>query len=187
MTDIDAILSAAKPAEITVGVCLRGDLVAACEDLQRQLDAAERAAPNDSLAAGGEARRIAEQIEALREQMLRSTVVLRFRALPRRKFRSLVDTHPPRPEEQDPVGNDRRIGVNVDALAEPLIRACLVDPQLTDQQLTRILDELLTDRQYDEVFGAAWAVNRGDVDIPHSPAASRLLRTSGPGSKPLSG
>jgi len=39
------------------------------------------------------------------------------------------------------------------------------------------LDQSLTSRQFDDLSDAAWSLNRREVDVPFSRAASRILRS----------
>lgn len=179
--DIDQLLAQARPAERTVSLCLRGDLVAAFERLEAEhAKAVER--PATSLGDDGpSALALAQQMEALRQQMQESTVVFTVRALtPRARYTDLVLAHPPRADiEGNPVPQDRENGYNVETFYPALIRACVVDPVMTDDRWDR-LDAVLSDRQFDELAIAALAVNRGAVSIPFSPAASRTLQNSEP-------
>lgn len=180
MTDnADDWLAEAKPAERTVQLCLRGDLVAEFEELERRLEAARKsAAADDSLASGGEVVAISQQIEQLRERMQAATKTFRLRALPRKKYRGMVAAHPPRRDEDGKLHElDAMVAVNLETFLDPLVRACLVEPKLTEQQMDRLLDEVLSDRQFDELANAAWALNRHDVAVPTSRAASRILET----------
>jgi hypothetical protein len=81
MTDIKSMLNGARLPERTVPICLRGDLVAEHEELERQLEEANRRA-SDSLAGNG-AGELADRIEALQEEMRAATVTFRVRALPK--------------------------------------------------------------------------------------------------------
>jgi len=173
--DLNALLDDARPAERTVPVCLRGDLNASLQELQRALDEAERtrASSGASLAGGSPSRGIAEQIETLRAQMHSSTAVFTFRALPRRAWTALVAAHPPR-EGND---HDRAMGMNEETFFEALVRACLIDPVMDDAQWAR-LDDVLSDAQWQQLTNAAWAINARDVDVPFSSSASRVLATS---------
>lgn len=177
-TDIASLLAQARRPERTIELCLRGDLVAEYEDLLRRRDEEADKPDTDSLD-GGPLPTIAAQLQTLRETMRDSSMVFRMRALPRKRFRELVDRHPPRKgEDGAPVDVDAAFGVSLATLPDPLIRACLVAPALTEDQLTQILDEILSDRQYDELFTAAWSVNRATVDVPFSSAASAATRNS---------
>lgn len=166
-------LAAAKLPEKTVPICLRGDLQAEFEELERQLSEAEKKA-GDSLAGSG-ARAIAQKIEALREQMLEHTVEFRLRAMPRPKWKAFVAEHPPRKAEDGSVDErDKWMGINTDTFFDVLVRASIVDPQLDDDDWAT-LDANLTDRQFDQLSDAAWGLNRREVDVPFSRAASKIL------------
>lgn len=172
----DDWLAAARPAERTVQLCLRGDLQAEFEELDRQLESARKAQP-DSLAGGTEVVVLSQKIEAVRERMQAATVTFRLRALPRRRWRQLMAEHPPRrTDDGKPVETDV-IGVNAETFFDPLVRECTVEPQLTEEQWVRLLDEVLSDRQFDLLMGTAWALNRHDVAVPTSRAASRILQS----------
>lgn len=197
--DISEILAGAKLPEDTVDLCLRADLVAEHERLDAELEARlER--PNQKL--GGDPRRaeLAAQIVALEEQMRESTITVRLRAMPKRRWRALVMAHPPRLNEDGArIPVDFR-GVNSDTFYDPLIRASVTEPELTDDQWTHLLghtaaeaealeaagkgdevqDGVLTSRQHDGLFAAAWDLNRDEVTVPKSSAASRLTPSSAP-------
>lgn len=70
----------------------------------------------------------------------------RLRALPASKFRKLI-------------------AATKDNAAVPaaVIRATVVDPELTDEEAADLLDEKLTDHQFELLFTAAWQINRGPV------------------------
>jgi hypothetical protein len=174
------LLADAKLPERTVVICLRGDLVADHEAAERELEQAERQALN-SLAGTG-AGPIIERIEALETEMREHSYEFRLRALPRPAWLKLCTEHPPRRDEEsgEIVDADRRLGVNAETFYTAIIRACLIDPVLTDEQWQQ-LDGSLTDRQFDELSGAAWALNRGAVDVPFSRAASLMKRDSAVG------
>lgn len=173
--DITEALAAAKLPEKTVPICLRGDLQASFEKLESQLVEAQRDR-SDSLAAGGRARELAEQIEALRQEMLNHTVTFTLRAVPRRRWTALVAAHPPRDDNQ----LDRSMGVNEETFTSVLIRECTVDPAMSAEQWDR-LDEALTEFQFQKLFNTAWSLNARDVDVPFSHAASTILRASAAG------
>lgn len=174
--DLDALLAQARLPERTVALCLRGDLQARFEELERQLAAAQ-AQPAEKLTDAGRARQLAEQMEALRGEMSDSTMVFTLRALPRSGWISLLTAHPAKDKEDE---------FDAETLEPALIRASIVDPVLTDEQWAR-LDETLTSAQYGELSGTAWELNRRPVDVPFSPAASRMLQASEPTSRRRSG
>lgn len=175
--NFEAMLAEAKLPEKTVPVCLRGDLVAEFEKLDRQLEEARRK-PSDSLAGSGEGE-IIDAMEALREQMREHTYDVVMRAKSKREWRALCSQHPPRKTDDGEV--DRRdvlLGVNAETFFDAIVRLCMVDPEMDDTTWQRF-EAALTDKQFEELADAAWSVNRRDVDIPFSPAASRQSRVSG--------
>lgn len=183
--DIKALIASSRRAERTVPVCLRGDLQAEFEDLERALAELNAArAPADTRLSGHRpGRDIAEAIEALREAMRSATVVFRLRALSPRAWDDLVAAHPPRKTEDGGVDPRDYSGVNVDTFFPPLVRACVIYPGLDDQDWETLLgdgEHGLSNRQFDELAGAAWTVNKGSVDVPFSRAASRLIQGSEP-------
>lgn len=180
MPDFKTLLAEAKLPERSVPVCLRGDLVAEFEELERQLQEAQRSTVSSIEDGGGAA--IAEQMEALRAQMREHTYQFRLRALPKPAYRKLKAEHPPRKNDDtgEVLSEDVYLDANIEAIQEPLVRACIVDPVLDDITWTDLVGKL-TDRQYGELVGTAIHVNRGGVDIPFSHAASNLLRSSGDG------
>jgi hypothetical protein len=173
--DFKALLADAKLPEKTVPTCLRGDLVAEHEAAERELEQAQNQ-QGDSLAGSGVGA-LADRIGALEAQMRASTYPFRLRALPKPKWRALCAEHPPRRGEDGEVVDTDRIGVNAETFYDAIIRACLVDPQMDDTDWSALVDAL-TDRQYDELADAAWGLNRREVDIPFSRAASKAKRGS---------
>lgn len=178
MPDFKTLLAEARLPERSEPVCLRGDLVAQFEELERQLKEAGRATTTSIEDGGGAA--IAEQIEALRADMQAHTYTFRLRALPRAAYRALKAKHPPRKNDDtgEPLPEDVYLDANLDEFGEALLRACVVDPQLSETDWQELADKL-TDRQYGDLVGTAIHVNRGGVDVPFSHAASNLLRSSG--------
>jgi hypothetical protein len=175
LRNFKSMLAEAALPETTVQICLRGDLVADHELAERELELAQKQAV-DSLAGNGAAA-IAERIEGLEAQMREHTYDFRLRALPRPAWRALVAGHEPRRGDDNEIRAEDRMGVNAETFFPAMIRACLVDPELTDDEWAQ-LNEALTDRQFDDLSDAAWGLNRREVDIPFSRAASRMRRTS---------
>lgn len=177
LTAEEIIRGGSRPTT-TVPVCMHADLTAEHEELERQLQAA-LTKPRDSLAAGGNATEISERIKALEEQMREHTVVFKFQALRRPDFKKLIAEHPPRREPDGTLNErDKHLLFNVDTIFAALIRACCIEPDLSDEVWALLLDEKLTDRQFDQLSDAAWYLNRGEVDVPLSRAASRLTQDS---------
>lgn len=171
--DITTALAEAKRPEKTVPICLRGDLRAEFEAAESELTEQqryERTAP--SLADGGRRRELAERLELLRMEMLEASVDFRMRGLGRRAWNKLVEEH------QKPDNS----GIDTETFLPAIVRACLVDPVLTDQQWAALFDDdgILTSAQFEALSDAAWSVNRGSVDVPFSPAALRITSSSEP-------
>jgi hypothetical protein len=174
--DFTTLLAAAKLPERTVQVCLRGDLVAEHEAADRALVEAQRN-PSDSKEGNGSGSLIAT-VERLQAEMRDSTYPFRIRAMDRVAFRALIAAHPPRRTENDePDAGDVQAGFNRDTYFDALLKASVVDPVLSDEQFADLLSKL-TDRQYGDLTDAAWMVNRNEVSVPFSLAASRARRTS---------
>lgn len=177
LKNFKTMLAEAKLPEKTVPICLRGDLAADFEEAERRLIEANKTR-GDSLAGAPELGALAEQVEQLREQMRQHFYTFRLRALPKRDWRALVAAHPPRrvdgPDGEPEVHeDDKYVGVNADTFFDAMIRACLVDPELDEQEWAH-LAEVLSDKQYEALSTAAWGVNRSDVDVPFSRVASLI-------------
>jgi hypothetical protein len=162
---VEEILAKARPSERTVSVCVRGDLNARFEDLERQLkDARESERGEVALGESGRARAIAEEMETVRAEMRDAQVTFRLRAMPPKQWVELRAAH------MDDGGR-----LNVQTLGPPLVAASLYSPKVTAAQLDSLL-EVLTGGQYDELVSAAIVVNQGTVDVPFSQLASLVLR-----------
>lgn len=175
---IDGLLEDAALPERTVPICLRGDLQAEFEDLERQLAAAQRD-PGDSLAGNPDVPRVAARLEGLTGQMAAATVAFTLRAMPRPEWRKFLAKHAPR----DGVAEDQALGVNNDTFWDALIRRSVIDPVLTDARWAK-LEPVLTSGQYDQLSETAWGLNRRDVVPPRSYAASAVMAGTGVSSKP---
>lgn len=179
MTDADDLIKSVRLAEAHVPLCLRGDLLAAREDLERKLAEAHQRDQVNSLASGGAARIVAEELERVLTEIGENTHLFRFRALPRQEFRDLQEKHPPRPDHD----MDRAVGGNMETIAAPLIQACCIDPEMDLQQVESLLD-VLSDGQVMDLFGCAITLNRSRVDLPKFETASGILARLAPRSKP---
>lgn len=175
----------AKRPERTIPICLQADLVAEWEAADRELTRMIEARTDSKEDAGSSV--LAERIRALEAQMLKRADEYRLRALPRFQFRELIAAHPPRLDDAgDPVDEDARMGFNRQTFFPALIRASVVSPELDDEDWEWLLgsDEadgeegILTDRQFSDLQDAAWLLNRGEVQVPFSLAASLTTQPS---------
>lgn len=169
---IDDILASAKKPEAVVPLCLRPDLQAEWEQLDRELTA--HLAGSGTLAASPEAVVLAERIKELESTMAESTVDVRFIGLGRKAWLTLVAENPPRRENQA----DLVMGFNTETMFDALIRESIVSPELTADQLDTLLDAI-SSKQYDNLADAAWNLTRTDKGGPvFSQAASRVIPVS---------
>lgn len=174
----DDLIAGATLPTTTVTLCVAGELQAQWEDLERELqDAID--AEDDSLASGGESREIAERMDALREAMRAYERTVKFQALSQRAYSDLLAKHPPRKDNED----DQARSLNIETFPPALIAACAVEPVMTEEQVKQ-LAELLTNWQFNELFGASFMLNRSPVSIPKSVTVSEILANSAPRSKP---
>lgn len=161
----------AQRAEKTVDVCLRGDLSAEWERLDRELRELTqrgRASLDDD---GGQD--LADRMHDIEEEMRESTVTLRLRALPRRTWFRMLAEHPPR--DGNPF--DKALGLNQESFFDAAIPQSVVDPELTPEDLFELLD-LLSGAQYQAITNAIWEINASEVSVPFSPTASRMMSHS---------
>jgi hypothetical protein len=155
--DVDAWLNSARLPEKTHPLCLRGDLVADYENLKRRK---AEVAKTDSLA--GESAEIEEQLDRLREEMKTATVVVRMRAMPKRRWDELINAHKPREDNE----LDQAIGYDPDAFFNAAIPESIVEPKLTPAQWAK-LSESLTEAQYNDLVSVVNDLNVRKVDIPN--------------------
>jgi hypothetical protein len=165
-------LKTGKLAETHLPVCIRGDLFGEIQELDRQLHALKEA-PVTTLADRAAPRRLAEQIEALRQQMLEATKVFKLRAVGDREWDRMTAAHPPRPGNEE----DAKHEVNIDTFYIELLQASVYEPAF-DAEDWGNLRILLTKGQRIELQNAAVALNKSEVSVPFSSAASRILRAS---------
>jgi hypothetical protein len=175
--DAKALIKAAKLPEKAVEICLAGDLLAEIQQLERTLaKQVEDKRTNGRMV--DKSTETAKQIEALREKMAESTITVRLRALPRKKWRALLDEHPPRKGDD----GDESMGVNVDTFLEAVLPMSVVDPEL-DADDWDSLSEAITSAEWDKLTTTVWLLNRTGVDIPKSQLASLTIRKSAGDSK----
>lgn len=188
----DLIESGDTLPETDVPLCLKGSLQAAYEKAQRDLEQAEANADvarirGRRLAEEDPHRALRTRIAELAEEMQPHILLLRLRALSRPKFRKLRTEHPPRQDDGKVMDVDQAVGVNIETFFDALVRRCVagsvdvdaageetVEP-LTDEYVTMLLDERISDGQWKTLADSAWSINRRDVALPFSP--SSLLPT----------
>ena len=177
-------LSIKRPEKV-VPLCLDASLQADWEQADRDLRDASKAAPSGRLTGNAEATRLAERVKALEAQMLAEVVHFRLRALPRSKWAEIVATNPPR----DGDALDKTMGINREKFFDAVIPLSIVEVRRGDESVefdpadwSALADEM-TDRQYDDFVQAVFGLNRGEVSVPFSRAASSVNRASSESSK----
>jgi hypothetical protein len=119
---------------------------------------------------------VAEAIEDVEARMVEHTIPFRLRALGPKDWSDLIAAHPPRPDTDEQTFGERVF--NTETYPPALIAACCFDPAMTVDQV-RELFEVLNEGQRNALFNGAWRANMG-IDVPFSPAASAMLRSSEP-------
>jgi hypothetical protein len=174
--DIEQIIASARRPETTVPLCMRGDLQAVWEQLDRDFDAADKEI-TDEVTSGGSpllAVKIAKQMAEVEREMRDSTRIFTLRGLSRAQWKTIVEENPPI-EGVDEEGAE----VNEEEFVTSMIAQCCVDPVMTPEQAARLRDSALTDGQWQELATAAWALNKSTLTVPYSLAASARLAISG--------
>lgn len=168
---LDALISAAALPQRTIPLCIRGDLVAEVERLERELLSLRT--PDSRLTGNPEARKVGERIEAVRVDMQESTIEFVLQALPRRVFQKFYAEHPPR----DDNASDKALGYNTDTFHDDLVRASIVAPELSDEQWELLADRM-TAAQWQDFVTASQVLNIEKVSVPFSLSASAVLQPS---------
>lgn len=192
MTDFASKMAAAKEAgrpSRSVPVCLRGDLAAQLEELDRKalLARADRGGSMED----GSATDLVGRIRELQAEMREATEEFKIRALAPARYRALREEHPPRRDDKGDLDRgDAAVGFNRDTFPPVLVKVSTVSPQLTDEQWHELLgdsdtdaaeraaageqpaDGLLTYGQFMELADACWELNEGRISVPFSAAVS---------------
>lgn len=164
LADPIALIRAGSLPEKVIPVCLDARLVCEYEDAEAELlREADRAA--DSLA-GGRAAELRQQLADLKERMQESTVEFRFRALPSPRYKGLKGQYPPRRDGDEINDRDALLGVNEDGFFVPLLKACLVYPELDHDTFTVLVEERLSDGQLNHLTTEVFRLNQGRVNLP---------------------
>lgn len=159
-------------AEEAVEICLRPDLIEAWNDANEELQALAAQGMKGARVGSKPTAQIkkAKQVQELEREIEESSVVFRFRALPKADWRALCDDHPPRPDNEV----DQWTGYNRDAVLDQAVRDSLIDP-VFDAASWDELGQTLSGGEWDELRKAANKVNRGVVESPKSVLASMIL------------
>jgi hypothetical protein len=167
-----AKLATARLPERTVELCLRGDLQADYEELERQLSAATDRPDDGRIVGNVDVRRIALDMDALRVQMADSVQVFRLRAFRRGRWTALLADHPA--DE----GDERGYGYNPETFAPAAVIESVIEPAGISEETWEQLFDSITDSQFNQMYSVAQILNQRPVSIPFSKAASALTRGS---------
>lgn len=167
-----------KPQTETV-LLYQGDDLAHLRELKRAVDDAKLADESPlprtlgEVSASETARD--EYNEFIEEAKTRATAVV-LQALGRKRWRSLVSQHPPRPDSDE----DAAVGINEDTFAEALLayvnpvdtnERTLLSPEFaTAAEREKFLDHL-TDAQIERLYVVAFALNRTFGEDPKALSA----------------
>lgn len=158
-----------KPREDDV-VLLPGDYQAQHDALVREVDDLELKARSDKRFKA-KALKAAEAVDAFHDPAnIPGAIVVTVREIPKPQVRKLQDECPPR----QGVSRDEIYGYNEDAFHKALMRACIVSPELTDEQFEEWAAQA-PPRHWDKVRDAALKVVGEGESIPKSSAVSVLL------------
>ena len=160
---LDELLATAALPERSVDVYLRADLRAEWDRLEAELKQRATGRLNDP-----ERRRIATRMREIEGEIDESRVTFRLRGLSVKKVRTDL--------AGIPTGDDYAFNV-------ALVRACIVDPALTDEQWTRLVgtedtDAVLPAGDIRRLTDAATELTFGKQTVPFSHAASAATTAS---------
>src|SRR5690606_30687913 len=173
------ILSATKPIEKVVRLCVRGDLFAKYEqlvdELERLHDDVLYSGRTSDVADDPEVVAKAREVEKVQQEMERHTYEFRFQTLPGNEWDALVDEHPPRKG----VKSDQNAGVNLSTFPKAAVRASCVDPDMSnDDEFEEFWAKLNTGQRNLLYVDGARSVNFAGTSVPKSAIASDVISSS---------
>jgi len=150
MSNTKSIFKVAKRATEKVSICFDTDL-------------AEAYQVETSKARGG---RLSDSTDAIEKKyktkIKNASVEFTFQALSRSEWRKLRLEHAPR----DGVKDDSATGVNVDTFFNALIEQSCISPSLSSEEWSTLLDDTLSQAQWDKLAYAAQRLNTFTSDVP---------------------
>jgi hypothetical protein len=152
--DFDEIAARRKPRETTTWVVLDHDLVVRHEQVERDLRLARLTDERENRIP--QAPKLQAELDELEQDIHEAAVPFRFRAMPRKAYRELIEAHP------DPAGEKRW---NDETFPPALIAACAVDPEMTLEQATTVYEKW-DENQASTLFATAYIVNEGETKVP---------------------
>ena len=165
---VDDFLDDFQAPSIEARICPRADLLERHKEAERRL--VESGQSSGSLA--GEAAELAQRVRDLEDEIDASTRTIKFRALSRRRWRTLLaEHHPLKVHKAD------GLDFNPETFPVAAIAACAVEPSLTQEQAERLADALPLG-EFEKLWQSVLSVNLGVTDTPKSVLATAILRTN---------
>lgn len=164
-------LKAARLPERSVSVCLRGDLIADIQELERELEAMVKAEATDkrmSSKSGQKAK--ADEIQAKQAEMAEESISFRLRALTATRWRELARKYPP------PKDDTAKLGVDLIPFMGEAIPLSVVSPDDMDDEDWETFTDNVPSSELSKLMSAVWELNTEGVDIPKSLIASVVSR-----------
>jgi hypothetical protein len=170
-----------KRPETRVLFCLDGDLKAAHEAAEAELNAARSRSLADARL-NDPAKDVARKVNDLEEQMKASAVSFLVRGMKRGDWNDLVTEHAPREDN----ALDKSYGFNVPDLMKVAIPKSIAGvenskgeplPFVPADEWDTLADDM-TDSQYEDFILATLRVNKGRNEVPFSLSAFRMIQDS---------
>jgi hypothetical protein len=168
---VDEILSARKLATKSIPVCMRGDVLAEIQELEREInqlrsddDDPRMVDSNQSSAAT-----LADKIRELEAEAERYTINLRLQALERKEWNKQVDLH----TDENLATGERKL--DLAAMCVDIFPDSLISPEMTTRQQDNFLTGL-TEGQWEEVMQGLWDLNRDRISVGKSVTASLAMQ-----------
>ena len=167
----------------TVRLCVDLEVRAEWETLMTRLLKEAGKPEGEMLVGNPDAKRLAQEAEALEKRMEESTVIVEHRALSRKRWAELVKAHPPR-EDSD---QDAQFGVNVETFVDAALAEAITGAtRATDGTPVEGFTGADWHETADDISNAQWQefaldffkLNNGVVTGPTSGTASLVMRSS---------
>lgn len=161
---VDDLIGRVKMPVRSVTICLDADLQAEHDQLAEQLEVVRR----ENVAKMGDTvkgKEIAERIGELEEAMRSSEQVFKFKGLNKNALNVLY--------KRFPAKDNKSMVWDPETGAFALLAAAAVEPEMSEEQATRLLD-VVSQGQADKLVGCAWLAATGSSSVPLSVRASEL-------------
>lgn len=169
MASIEDILARAKPRVETVSICLAGDLRAEHARLSAELEQVQQASVG-KMGVSGEARKLAERIQAVEADMGKAMQEFRFAGISDFALTAL--------QERFPAREGKRETWNHVEAGPALVAACAVEPGMSEAQAD-MLRKAIAQGDWDQLVEGAWTATTSKESLPFSVRASVLTAGSG--------